>query len=359
MITYFTSESVTDGHPDKICDQIADTILDAALSQDPQAHMAVEATIKDDLIFVYGEANTTATIDYSAIAKAVLKKIGYNEEYEVLVKVSQQSPEINNAVDQRELGAGDQGIMFGYASDETPELMPLPITLAHKLAKQLSDLKKTHSFILPDGKSQVTVGYENGKPLYVHSVVVSTQHTPEVTQEHLREVIMNEVILKVIDPSLLRSDTIYHINPSGSFIVGGSFGDSGTTGRKIVVDTYGGMARIGGGCFSSKDPSKVDRSAAYYLRYVAKNIVARKLASKVEIQASYAIGISQPLSIFIETFGTHNVDIKEIVNYVYNNFDFSVANMIEELQLRRPIYAQTAAFGHFGRPNLPWEKIKE
>lgn len=357
MITYFTSESVTDGHPDKICDQIADTILDAALTQDPNAHMAVEATIKDDLIFVYGEANTSAKLDYEKIAKGVLKKIGYPEDYQVLVKVSSQSSEINQAVTQSETAAGDQGIMFGYACDETPEYMPLPIVLAHKLVKRLSVLRSDFSFIKPDGKSQVTVAYEDGVPLYVSSVILSIQHDANVTQETLRQFAIEEVINKVIDPNLLREDTIYHINPSGSFVLGGSFGDSGTTGRKIVVDTYGGMARIGGGCFSSKDPSKVDRSAAYYARFVAKNIVAKGYAKRCEIQLSYAIGIAEPISVFIETFDTETTSIKEIKKYIADNFNFNVKSMIEELELKRPIYAETAVFGHFGRSQFPWEKI--
>lgn len=358
MITYFTSESVTDGHPDKICDQIADTILDAALAVDPNSHMAVEATIKDNFILVYGEANTKANLDYEELAKAVLKKIGYTEDYEVLVKVSTQSSEINQAVIHSETAAGDQGIMFGYACDETPELMPLPIMLAHKLAKRLSDLKQKYTFLKPDGKSQVTVAYEDGKPLYVSSIIVSAQHEAQIEQSTLRELIINEVINEVIPSSYLTDDTIILVNPSGSFVLGGPFGDSGTTGRKIVVDTYGGMSRIGGGCFSSKDPSKVDRSAAYYARYVAKNIVARKLASKCEIQLSYAIGVSEPISVFIETFGTETTSIKEIMQFIAKNFNFNVRSMIDELQLKRPIYAKTAAFGHFGREEFSWEKIK-
>lgn len=359
MITYFTSESVTDGHPDKICDQIADTILDAALTIDPNSHMAVEATIKDNFILIYGEANTKAQLDYEAIAKGVMKKIGYTEDYEVLVKVSLQSQEINHAVSHSETAAGDQGIMFGYATDETPYYMPLPIVLAHKLAKKLSDLKQEYSFLKPDGKSQVTVAYEDDKPLYVSTIILSAQHDIAVSQEELRELLIDKVINQVIPEKYLSDETTIHINPSGSFVIGGPFGDSGTTGRKIVVDTYGGMARIGGGCFSSKDPSKVDRSAAYYARYVAKNVVAYGLASRCEIQLSYAIGLEKPLSIFVETFGTEKKDIKDVVRFVKNNFDFKVSSMIEELDLKRPIYAETAAFGHFGRSQFPWEKIKE
>lgn len=359
MITYFTSESVTDGHPDKICDQIADTILDAALRDDPNSHMAVEATIKDNFILIYGEANTQAQLDYEALAKGVMKKIGYNEDYEVLVKVSLQSQEINHAVSHSKTAAGDQGIMFGYATDETPYYMPLPIVLAHKLSKKLSDLKHEYSFLKPDGKSQVTVAYEDDKPLYVSTIILSAQHDSDVTQETLRELLIDKVINQVIPEKYLSDETTIHINPSGSFVLGGPFGDSGTTGRKIVVDTYGGMARIGGGCFSSKDPSKVDRSAAYYARYVAKNVVAYGLASRCEIQLSYAIGLEKPLSIFVETFGTEKKDIKDVVRFVKNNFDFKVSSMIEELDLKRPIYAETAAFGHFGRSQFPWEKIKE
>ncbi|MEI7667725.1 MAG: methionine adenosyltransferase [Erysipelotrichaceae bacterium] len=355
---YFTSESVTDGHPDKVCDQIADAILDAALSQDPESKMAVEATIKDDLILVYGEATTKAVLDYSQIAKQVLIDIGYHEDYQVLVKVGQQSYEINQAVvNHTEMGAGDQGIMFGYASNETSNYMPLAIDLAHKLAKRLSDYKFENSDIKPDGKTQVTVLYNDDVPVSISSIVVSTQHSKDLELNELRRLIKQEVIDKVIDPKWLTADTVYTINPGGTFIVGGSFGDSGTTGRKIVVDTYGGMGKIGGGCFSSKDPSKVDRSAAYYCRYVAKNIVANHLADRCEIQVSYAIGLSHPLSTYINTFNTNHVALTEISRIVDLNFNFSVSNIIQELDLKKPIYRATSVFGHFGRDRFSWEKI--
>lgn len=357
---YFTSESVTSGHPDKICDQIADNILDAALAVDPDSHMATEATIKNNFILIYGEANTKANIDFEKIAKNTLKKIGYLENYEVLVKVSNQSSEINDAVAHDDISAGDQGIMFGYATNETPEYMPLSIMLAHQLAKRLEDVRKSNpnSFLRPDGKSQVTVKYENNRIKCVDTIVISTQHSPEVTQEELKAYVIKNVIEPVVDKSLVSENTKFIINPSGSFTIGGSFGDSGTTGRKIVVDSYGGYGRIGGGCFSSKDPSKVDRSAAYYCRFVAKSIVANGLCDKLEIQVSYAIGLSKPLSIMIDTFHTNKIPESQILEIIEKNFDFSVKNIIDELQLKRPIYAQTAAYGHFGRDIFPWEQIK-
>lgn len=355
---HFTSESVTDGHPDKVCDQIADAILDAALSQDRESKMAVEATIKDDLILVYGEANTKAVLDFTKIAQGVLKDIGYTEDYQVLVKVGLQSYEINQAVvNHTELGAGDQGIMFGYASNETSNYMPLAIDMAHKLAKRLSDYKYENPLIKPDGKTQVTVLYRDDVPVAITSIVVSTQHSKALELSELRRLIQLEVIDKVVDPKWITAETTYTINPGGTFIVGGSFGDSGTTGRKIVVDTYGGMGRIGGGCFSSKDPSKVDRSAAYYCRYVAKNIVANHLADRCEIQVSYAIGLSRPLSLYINTFDTHHVSIDEIERIVNLNFDFSVANIISSLDLKKPIYRATSVYGHFGKDQFSWEKI--
>ncbi len=357
--TYFTSESVTDGHPDKICDQIADTILDAALAQDKMSKMAVEATIKDDFILIYGEANTTALIDYEGIAKAVLKSIGYTENYTVMVRVNRQSPEIFNAVERDDVSAGDQGIMFGYACDETENYMPLPIDLAHQLAARLSELKQSVSWIRPDGKTQVTVAYDEfNRPAFVKTIVISAQHDESVSMEVLRETIIREVIEKVVDPSLLTPQSEFIINPSGKFTIGGSFGDSGTTGRKIVVDTYGGMGRIGGGCFSSKDPSKVDRSAAYYARYVAKNVVANQLARRCELQLSYAIGLSHPLSIHIDTFGTGVISDEEILERIKRNFNFSVSNIIDELDLLQPIYHFTSNFGHFGREQFSWEQFK-
>lgn len=357
----FTSESITEGHPDKICDQIADSILDAALTQDANSKMAVECTIKDDFVLIYGEANTNAVIDYAAIALAVIKEIGYTEEYHVTVKVNKQSNEINQAVvhGDESVGAGDQGIMFGYACDDTENYMPAAIDYAHQLAKRLSDVRRANPILKPDGKTLVSVEYENDKVKRIDTIVVSTQHTEAASQEEIADLVMKEVILKVIEPSLLDENTKYFINPSGSFVVGGSFGDSGTTGRKIVVDTYGGMGRIGGGCFSSKDPSKVDRSAAYYCRYVAKNIVANGLARRCEIQVAYAIGKAKPVSIMVDTFGTGNKSDEEILAIINKNFNFEVANIIKELDLLRPIYKQTACYGHFGRDEFTWEKLKE
>ncbi len=356
---YFTSESVTDGHPDKICDQIADAILDAALKEDANSKMAVEATIKDDFILVYGEANTQATVDYAAIAKQVLADIGYKETYDVLVKVNKQSSQINHAVVSDEsVGAGDQGIMFGYATNETESYMPLPIALAHALSQRLSEAKATIDWLLPDGKTQVTVAYDGNKPVFVHTVLVSASHQAGIPLETIQETIMNDVILPTIDAHWITDETRFIINPSGEFSIAGPFSDSGTTGRKIVVDTYGGVGRIGGGCFSSKDPSKVDRSAAYFSRYVAKSVVAAGLADKIEIQLSYAIGLSDPLSIHIDTFGTAKRPEAEILEIINANFDFKVGNIIKELDLLRPIYRESANFGHFGRDGFPWEAIK-
>ena len=354
----FTSESVTSGHPDKICDYIADRILDNALSQDSNSKIAIEATIKDDFILVYGEANTKANIDFEKIAKDTLKEIGYEEEFNVLVKVSKQSSEINNAVCQSELGAGDQGLMFGYASNETEELMPLPISLAHALAYKLECVRRENSILRPDGKTQVSIEYENDVPKRIDTIVISTQHVENVTQQEIKDLLIEKVIKPIIDPKYLDENTKYLINPSGSFVLGGPFGDSGTTGRKIVVDSYGGMGRIGGGCFSSKDPSKVDRSAAYYTRYVAKNIVAAKLCDKIEIQVAYAIGKSQPVSISFNTFNTNKVSEEKIMEVINNNFDFSVSNIISELDLLKPIYHKTTNYGHFGKQELTWERIK-
>lgn len=359
----FTSESVTVGHPDKICDTIADSILDEALRQDAESKMAVECTIKDNFVLIYGEANTRAHLDFETIAKTVLKEIGYTEEFEVVTKVSKQSPEINYAVthDEADLGAGDQGIMFGYACNETENYMPLAIDLAHRLAQRLEQARRedAQSPLRPDGKTQVTVQYDDGRPVRIDTIVVSSQHIAEITQEKLRELIIEKVIRPIVPSELLDENTTILVNPSGSFIVGGPFGDSGTTGRKIVVDTYGGMGRIGGGCFSSKDPSKVDRSAAYYCRYVAKNLVAAGLADRLEIQVSYAIGKSQPISIMVETFGTNHVSEEEILETIRRNFDFSVSNIIRELDLKKPIYRPLAAYGHFGREGYRWEQLIE
>ena len=362
MMNYiFTSESVTEGHPDKICDLISDTILDTALIQDSDSRMAVEATIKDDFILIYGEANTKANINYEKIAKDVLQKIGYEEKYKVLVKVNKQSIEISNAVvkgDKNHIGAGDQGIMFGYACDDTKVYMPAPIYYANLLAKRLSEIQKMYDFLGPDGKTQVSIQYNNDRVERIDTIVVSTQHSKNTCKEELERLIRQEVIDPVMPKKLLDPKTKYYINPSGSFIVGGSFGDSGTTGRKIVCDTYGGMGRVGGGCLSSKDPSKVDRSAAYYCRYVAKNVVAHGLAKKCEIQVSYMIGHEKPVSIYVNTFGTEQVKLEIVNEYIRNNFDFTVGNIIKELDLRKPIYSKTSCYGHFGRNEFSWERIK-
>lgn len=361
MKRYFTSESVTEGHPDKICDKIADKILDTALEIDKNSKMAVEATIKDDLILIYGEAKTNAKIDYKKIAKEVIKDIGYEEEFQIITKISKQSQEINNAVEGNEIKAGDQGIMFGYATNETKELMPLAIVLANKLAKQLTYVRKNdiNSPLKPDGKTQVTLEYDNDKVKRIDTIIISSQHIKDISQEELRKYIIEKVINEIISPYLIDEKTKILINTSGSFVVGGPFGDSGTTGRKIIVDTYGGAAKIGGGCLSSKDPSKVDRSAAYYARYVAKNIVAHNLADKCEIQVSYAIGKAKPISILIDTFNTEKKSLDEIYRFVNEKFDFSVPNIIKELDLLNVKYYDVAAYGHFGRDelNLPWEKI--
>ena len=360
MKKYVTSESVTEGHPDKICDKISDKILDTAIKQDKDSKMAIECTIKDDLIFIYGESKTKAKLNYQKIAKEVMKDIGYKEEYHVITKISKQSKEINNAVDRKKIKAGDQGIMFGYATNETKEYMPLPILLANKLTKELANIRKkdNNSPLLPDGKSQVTVEYDNDIPKRIDTIIIASQHKKDVTKEKLEKYIKEKVINKVIPKEYLDSKTKILINTSGSFTLGGSFADSGTTGRKIVVDSYGGSAKVGGGCFSSKDPSKVDRSAAYYARYVAKNIVYHKLCDKCEIGLSYAIGKEKPIHISIETFNTNKVPLKEIKDFINKNFNFSVDNIIQELNLKRPIYYKTAAYGHFGNKEYPWEKIK-
>ena len=357
---YFTSESVTEGHPDKICDQIADAFVDAALTEDKDSKMAVEATIKDNFILVYGEANTKAEIDYAGIAKSVLKDIGYQEEFEVLLKVKEQSAQINAAVTSDSVvSAGDQGIMFGYASNETKNYMPLAIDLAHKLSKQLTDLRKEIPWLKPDGKTQVTVAYdENMKPAFVHTILISASHDEGIAHNLIEQTIIEQVINEIVPEGLLRDSTKYIINPSGAFSIVGPFSDSGTTGRKIVVDSYGGSGRIGGGCFSSKDPSKVDRSAAYYARYVAKSVVAAGLCDRMEIQLSYAIGLTDPLSIHIDTFGTEKIEQEEILKIIKANFNFSVENIINELDLLKPIYRKTSNYGHFGRDGFTWETIK-
>lgn len=355
-----TSESVTAGHPDKICDYIADSILDEALKQDPYSKMAVEATIKDDLIFIYGEYHSKAQLNFEKIALRCMKDIGYEEDYHVMTKVSQQSQEIHQAVENNHtIKAGDQGIMFGYACLETKDYMPAPIYYAHLLAKQLAKVQKEEKMLGVDGKTQVSVEYENHEVKRIDTIVVSTQHKAGISLKDIENIIMKKVILPIIPKNLIDQQTKYLINPSGSFIVGGSFGDSGTTGRKIVCDTYGGIGRIGGGCFSSKDPSKVDRTAAYYCRYVAKNIVAHGYAKRCELQVSYAIGQEEPVSLYIDTFGTGCLSDEEILEIVKRNFSFKVGDMIQELDLLRPIYKDTAVYGHFGNDVYPWEQIKE
>ena len=363
MKRFVTSESVTEGHPDKICDKISDKILDTALEQDENSKMAVECTIKDDLVFIYGECKTKAKLDYEKIVKEVLKDIGYQEEFKVITKISIQSKEINKAVDSVKTKAGDQGIMFGYATNETKEYMPLPILLANRITKELANVRKKdlNSPLLPDGKAQVTVEYDNDIPKRIDTIIIASQHKANVKNKELEAYIKQNIINKLIPKKYIDNKTKILINTSGSFIIGGPFADSGTTGRKIVVDAYGGSAKVGGGCFSSKDPSKVDRSAAYYARYVAKNIVYNKLCDRCEISVSYAIGKEYPIHIDVETYNTNKVPLEEIDKFINDNFNFSVNNIINELQLKRPIYYQTAAYGHFGRTdiNLPWEKIKE
>ena len=363
----FTSESVTGGHPDKICDQISDAVLDAILAQDPMGRVACETCCTTGMVLVMGEITTTAEIDIPKIVREVVDDIGYNNaEYgfdcntcAVMTALDKQSGDIAMGVDK--LGAGDQGLMFGFACDETPEFMPLPISLAHKLCAKLTDERKSGSlgYLRPDGKSQVTVEYdENHNPVRVDTVVISSQHAPEIELEQIREDIIEKVIKTTIPTSLLDENTVYHINPTGRFVTGGPQGDSGLTGRKIIVDTYGGYARHGGGAFSGKDPTKVDRSAAYAARYVAKNIVAAGLAKKCEVELAYAIGVEQPVSVFVDTFGTGKIADSEISAIVNDLFDLSPAGIIKALDLRRPIYRQVAALGHIGRTDidLPWEK---
>ena len=379
----FTSESVTEGHPDKICDNISDGILDALMEQDPMSRVACETAITTDYVLIMGEITTKAKVDYEKIARETTREIGYDSDEKgfncdtcrVKVLLDSQSPDIAMGVDKaleaREnemsdeqleaIGAGDQGMMFGYATDETPELMPYAIALAHKLTKQLTKVRKdgTLPYLRADGKSQVTVEYdEDGKPVHVNAVVISTQHAEDVTQEQIHEDIRKYVIDPIVPAEFIDETTKVFINPTGRFVIGGPNGDSGLTGRKIIVDTYGGYARHGGGAFSGKDCTKVDRSAAYAARYVAKNIVAAGLAKRCEIQLSYAIGVAQPTSVMVDTFGTGKLDDRKLVEIIREKFDLRPAGIIKMLDLRRPIYKQTAAYGHFGRNelNLPWEQ---
>ncbi len=358
MKEILTSESVNIGHPDKTCDTIADAFLDEALRQDKNAQMAVECAIKNNKLFVYGEATTTAKINYKKIANEVLRDVGYKNKFKIVKEISIQSPDIHQAVVKDKLMANDQGIIFGYATNETEEFMPLTITVAHKLMKKYDEFRRSGNEFFADAKSQVSVCYENGKPKFFDTILLSVSH--DENTQNIQEKIMQNVVEPVLKeyPKFLSKNTKYIINPSGKFTIWGSFGDSGCVGRKIVVDTYGGMAKVGGGCFSSKNATKVDRSAAYYARYVAKNLVSAGLCSRCEIAVSYGIGMEKPISLSIDTFGTETVDIKNIRKIVDKNFDFSPDNIIKELDLLRPIYKQTACFGHFGRAEFPWEQIK-
>jgi S-adenosylmethionine synthetase len=390
--SFFTSESVTEGHPDKLCDQISDAVLDSIIAQDPGARVACETATTTGLVLVAGEITTSAWVDIPAIVRKTIEQVGYiNADYGfdyrtcgVVTSIGKQSPDIDMGVSQsietknnpiqltedelERVGAGDQGMMIGFACNETPEYMPMPISLAHKLARQLSQVRRRSwggsgpmAYLRPDGKSQVTVQYEFGRPVHVDTVVVSTQHADYVDREQIRQDVIENIIKPVIPAHLLDATTKIFVNPTGRFVLGGPMGDAGLTGRKIIVDTYGGMARHGGGAFSGKDPTKVDRSAAYAVRHIAKNLVAAGLADRLELQVSYAIGVARPLSLFVETFGTGKVSDEELIRLINEHFDLRPAGIIQTLNLRRPIYQPTAAFGHFGRTDidLPWEELNK
>jgi S-adenosylmethionine synthetase len=363
--TLFTSESVTEGHPDKIADQISDAILDAVMAEDPLGRVACETLVTTGLAMISGEITTKTYVDFPSIVRSTIKDIGYtrakygfdSETCAVISSIDPQSPDIAQGVDTG--GAGDQGLMFGFACRETPELMPLPITLAHKLVRRLSEVRKANEldFLRPDGKSQVTIEYEGKRPVRASAIVISTQHSPNVSNRDLRESIIEKVIKPVVPAELLDNDTVFHINPTGRFVIGGPQGDTGLTGRKIIVDTYGGRGRHGGGAFSGKDPTKVDRSACYMARYIAKNIVASGLADEVEVQLAYAIGVADPVSIYVDTFGTGKIEQKKLVELVREHFQMTPRGIIDSLKLRRPIFKKTAAYGHFGRAeaDFTWE----
>ena len=367
----FTSESVTEGHPDKIADNISDAILDAMLTEDPNSRVACETLVTTGMVVVAGEVRTTAQVDFQRVVRQTIKEIGYTnsamgfdcDTCAVLIALDQQSADIAQGVDEndgKEQGAGDQGLMFGYACDETPELMPLPISLAHQLTSRLTEVRKngTLPYLRPDGKSQVTVRYVDGQAVEVNAIVISTQHAPEIEQSRLHEDLKKEVIAKVIPSQFDKGNIQYHLNPTGRFVIGGPQGDAGLTGRKIIVDTYGGMGRHGGGAFSGKDPSKVDRSAAYLARYIAKNVVAAGLAQRCEVQLAYAIGVAEPVSVSVDTFGTNKISEEEISRLIRKNFEMKPGRFVKTLNLLRPIFRKTAAYGHFGREleEFSWEK---